>query len=75
MTQRQLANATGVSEQIVSRDEKNEYHAITIDRAQRILDALGYRAVTIVRPADTGIQEAEALPPMLGVVGNGVSGS
>jgi len=25
----------------VSRDERNEYHGVTVDRASRILDALG----------------------------------
>ena len=41
MTQSELARRLGVSDGIVSRDEKNEYHGITLDRAQRILDALG----------------------------------
>jgi transcriptional regulator with XRE-family HTH domain len=40
MTQRELAEALGVSEPIVSRDERNEYHGITIERAQRILDVI-----------------------------------
>jgi hypothetical protein len=30
-----------VSEAQVSRDERNEYHGVTVDRAQRILEALG----------------------------------
>jgi hypothetical protein len=28
------------SESIVSRDERNEYHGLTVERAQKILDAL-----------------------------------
>lgn len=40
MTQRQLADRLGVSESVVSRDERNEYHGITLERAQRVLDAL-----------------------------------
>ena len=40
MTQRELAAKLGVSEAQVSRDERNEYHNITVERAQRILDAL-----------------------------------
>lgn len=40
MTQRELAARLGVSEPQVSRDERNEYHNISIERAQRILDAL-----------------------------------
>lgn len=30
-----------MNESQVSRDERNEYHGITVDRASRILDALG----------------------------------
>lgn len=41
LTQRQLAERLGVHESQVSRDERNEYHGITVDRASRILDALG----------------------------------
>jgi DNA-directed RNA polymerase specialized sigma subunit len=40
VTQRDLATMLGVSEAQVSRDERNEYHNITVERAQRILDAL-----------------------------------
>lgn len=40
MSQRELADRLGVSESVVSRDERNEYHGITVERAQRILDAL-----------------------------------
>ncbi len=39
-TQRQLAARLGVSEAAVSRDERNEYHGITVERTQRVLDAL-----------------------------------
>jgi len=41
LTQNELAERLGVSEAQVSRDERNEYHGITLERAQRILDALG----------------------------------
>src|SRR5437879_7176853 len=40
LTQRELAERLGISESLVSRDERNEYHGITVERAQRILDAL-----------------------------------
>jgi DNA-binding XRE family transcriptional regulator len=43
LTQRDLAERLGVSEAQVSRDERNEYHGITIERAQRILDVLQER--------------------------------
>lgn len=41
ISQRQLAERLGVHESQVSRDERNEYHGITLDRAVRVLDALG----------------------------------
>jgi DNA-binding XRE family transcriptional regulator len=41
LTQRQLAERLGVNESQVSRDERNEYHGVTVERASRILDALG----------------------------------
>jgi DNA-binding XRE family transcriptional regulator len=40
MTQRELAAKLGTSESAVSRDERNEYHGISIERAQKIIDAL-----------------------------------
>jgi len=41
ISQRQLAERLDVHESQVSRDERNEYHGITLDRAVRVLDALG----------------------------------
>jgi len=41
MTQRQLAERLGVHESQVSRDERNDYHGITIQRVARVLEALG----------------------------------
>ncbi len=43
LTQRQLARKLDVHESQVSRDERNEYHNITLERASRILEALGAR--------------------------------
>jgi DNA-binding Xre family transcriptional regulator len=41
ISQRQLAERLGVHESQISRDERNEYHGITLERAARVLDALG----------------------------------
>ncbi len=41
LSQRELSDRLGVSEAQVSRDERNEYHGVTMERAQRVLDALG----------------------------------
>ena len=41
ITQQGLAERLGVSAAQVSRDERNDYHGITVERAQLILDRLG----------------------------------
>jgi transcriptional regulator with XRE-family HTH domain len=41
LTQKELATLLGVAESQVSRDERNEYHGITVDRAQAILQRMG----------------------------------
>jgi ribosome-binding protein aMBF1 (putative translation factor) len=48
MSQRGLATELGVHESQVSRDERNEYHGITLDRAMKVLKALGVRLETRV---------------------------
>ena len=49
MTQRELAEKLEVHETQVSRDERNEYHGVTIERASRILDVLEADVRTTVR--------------------------
>jgi len=41
MTQRELAGRLGVHETQVSRDERNEYHGVSVERVTKILEALG----------------------------------
>lgn len=53
LSQRDLAKRLGVSEAVVSRDERNEYHGIGLERVQRILDALGVRIVSQVELPST----------------------
>ncbi|MHB1036459.1 MAG: helix-turn-helix domain-containing protein [Pirellulales bacterium] len=55
LSQRQLAETLGVHESQVSRDERNEYHGITLERAARILDALGVElhSTVVVHPSET----------------------
>jgi DNA-directed RNA polymerase specialized sigma subunit len=50
LTQRELAERLGVHESQVSRDERNDYHGVTIDRANRIIEALGFRLRYSVAP-------------------------
>ena len=40
ITQRELAEKLGVHESQISRDERNDYHGITVERATRVLEAL-----------------------------------
>jgi ribosome-binding protein aMBF1 (putative translation factor) len=48
ISQRELAKRLGVHETQVSRDERNEYFGITVERAGKVLDALGTRLITKV---------------------------
>lgn len=48
LTQKELADRLGTSEAQVSRDERNEYHNITVERCQRIIDVLNEQVTLIV---------------------------
>ncbi|MFA7281375.1 MAG: helix-turn-helix domain-containing protein [Sterolibacterium sp.] len=48
ISQRDLAERLGVHESQVSRDERNEYHGITVERANRVLEVLGVETHTTV---------------------------
>ncbi len=53
LTQRQLAERLGVSEAQVSKDERHQYHGISIERAQRVLEALnGSVTVSVMSRSD-----------------------
>lgn len=43
LKQKDLAKALGVKETQVSRDERNEYHGASIEKARKVLEALGVR--------------------------------
>ncbi|MCB9737798.1 MAG: helix-turn-helix transcriptional regulator [Deltaproteobacteria bacterium] len=62
LSQRELAGLLGVHESQVSRDERNEYHGITVQRASRILDAIQVRMHSAfeapVRPPASGAHAA-----------------
>jgi DNA-binding XRE family transcriptional regulator len=61
MTQRELAERLGIAESAISRDERNDYHGISIERAQRILDALEGQATMIVSPLAQSREPAREL--------------
>jgi len=54
LSQQDLAQKLEVSASQVSRDERNEYRGITIERAQRILDAMNEEIVSRVVDKDLG---------------------
>lgn len=58
MSQRELADLLGVNESQISRDERNEYHGITLERAARILDALGAK----LRSRVVSMQDRDSIP-------------
>jgi transcriptional regulator with XRE-family HTH domain len=49
LSQRELAEKLGVHESQVSRDERNEYYGIAVERVSRILEALGVVITTRVK--------------------------
>ncbi|AWV90846.1 helix-turn-helix domain-containing protein [Bradymonas sediminis] len=60
LTQRALASRLGVHESQVSRDERNEYHGITVERASRVLDAMGVELKSLFeRPVLPHTNESE----------------
>ncbi len=52
ITQRELARRLDVHESQVSRDERNEYFGITVERAMKVLEALNVRLRTKVELED-----------------------
>jgi DNA-binding transcriptional regulator YdaS (Cro superfamily) len=69
LTQKELAERLGVSEAQVSRDERNEYHGVSVQRAEKILRAMGADAsLKVVRPsldeyAASNVHSDEELQP------------
>ena len=57
ITQSELAKRLGVDVSQVSRDERNDYHGVSVERADRILLALGEELEISVgqRRLDTGL--------------------
>lgn len=49
LSQRDLAERLGVHESQVSRDERNEYHGVTVERANKILESLGAEVCSRVK--------------------------
>ncbi len=58
VSQAELAERLGVDPSQVCRDEKNEYHGITVDRASKVLDCL--KANLMSRPAGPVLPEGDS---------------
>jgi len=54
LSQRELAERLNVHESQVSRDERNEYHGVTVERVNRILEVLGAEVRSIVEKSGGG---------------------
>jgi len=55
LTQKELAKCLGVADTQVSRDERNEYHGISLERAQKIIRIFGAHVeakISIDRPLE-----------------------
>ena len=52
VSQRELAERLGVHESQVSRDERNEYDGVTVERANRILEVLGTEIRSVVEAVE-----------------------
>lgn len=60
-SQRELAERLGVHESQVSRDERNEYHGLSMERANRILEALGVELTTSVSSVEKSSVKREVV--------------
>lgn len=53
LSQRELAERLGVHESQVSRDERNEYYGVTVERAARVLDCMQADVRSVIRIRET----------------------
>lgn len=60
MKQRELAELLGISETMVSRDERNEYHGITVERAKKILSIFEAKIVSRIEVQLTPVKPGNA---------------
>ncbi|MGA2447310.1 MAG: helix-turn-helix domain-containing protein [Polyangiaceae bacterium] len=68
LTQRELAERLEVHESQVSRDGRNEYHGMTVDRASWILDALGVKLRSIFPSSRVATPSIRVVTPSIRVV-------
>lgn len=61
ISQRELAQRLGVHETQISRDERNEYHGVAVERAGKILEALGAEVRSSVESLDLSHAETKRM--------------
>jgi predicted transcriptional regulator len=61
VTQRELAMRLGVHESQVSRDEKNNYHGVTLERASKVLAAIGVTFLATLSLEHVAMRKERAL--------------
>lgn len=54
LSQAELARRLGKSASQVSRDERDEYYGATVEKIQRVFDALGFKGNVQVSPREEG---------------------
>lgn len=59
LSQREFAARLGTNETQLSRDERNEYHGITVERVTSILDALNVRMKSLLSEAVIPARQVE----------------
>ncbi len=62
-TQAELAERLGVDSSVVCRDERNEYHGVTLERAAKILNAMRVELRTSVEVPGHGLATLPRAPP------------
>lgn len=63
LSQRELAERLEIHESQVSRDERNEYHGVSVERIKRILDSLGAEVRTsVVTFGESKFDNRETVP-------------
>lgn len=55
LTQAELAERLGVDPSVVCRDERNEYHGVTLERAAKILNVMGVELRTSVEVSGSSL--------------------
>jgi len=64
LTQADLAERLGVDPFVVCRDERNEYHGVTLERAAKILNAMRVELRTSVEVPGSGLATLPREPPI-----------